>query len=191
MTPPHRTLALALVVPLLVGCGAPAPAGGPTDADRIGDFVQPYVDAGYWSGANADLEGVESFIAPGRARNLATIAEKQRHRAAVLERVEAGQIDKPEAASELGVSISRINQLLLARRKEEPEQLTTTMMAKLDSPTGRRVYQRRAASIEPVFAQIKHNRGIRTMSRRGKAAADSEWKLICATHNLLKIHRTA
>lgn len=160
-------------------------AGGTCRIDRV------VADAGYWSGANADLEGVESFIAPGRARNLATIAEKQRHRAAVLERVEAGQIDKPEAASELGVSISRINQLLLARRKEEPEQLTTTMMAKLDSPTGRRVYQRRAASIEPVFAQIKHNRGIRTMSRRGKAAADSEWKLICATHNLLKIHRTA
>ena len=61
------------------------------------------------------------------------------------------------------------------------------MIAKLDSPPGRKIYKKRAATIEPVFAQVKHNRGIRTISRRGLAAADSEWKLICATHNLLKV----
>lgn len=37
--------------------------------------------------------------------------------------------------------------------------------------------------------QHKHNRGIRGFSRRGLAAADSEWKLINLTHNLLKLHR--
>ncbi|MPZ63729.1 MAG: hypothetical protein GEU93_21120 [Propionibacteriales bacterium] len=58
-------------------------------------------------------------------------------------------------------------------------------------PRGRKTYKNRAASIEPVFAQIKHNRHIRAISRRGLAAADSEWKLICATHNLLKVHRMA
>jgi hypothetical protein len=40
-----------------------------------------------------------------------------------------------------------------------------------------------------VFAQIKHNRKIRTLSRRGLAAANSEWNLITATHNLLKLWR--
>ncbi len=65
------------------------------------------------------------------------------------------------------------------------------MIAKIDSPRGRKIYGRRAPSIEPVFAQIKHNRQLRTISRRGIAAADSEWKLICATHNLLKIYRLA
>ena len=64
-------------------------------------------------------------------------------------------------------------------------------MAKLDTPQGRETYKKRAASIEPVFAQIKHNRGIRRLCRRGKNAADSEWKLICATHNLLKLYRLA
>ena len=63
------------------------------------------------------------------------------------------------------------------------------MIAKLDSPRGRKTYKKRAPSIEPVFAQIKHNRRIRTVSRRGLTAADSEWKLICATHNLLKVYR--
>jgi Transposase DDE domain len=43
--------------------------------------------------------------------------------------------------------------------------------------------------IEPVFAQIKANRGIRRLKRRGRAAALSEWRLIAATHNLLKLHR--
>lgn len=33
------------------------------------------------------------------------------------------------------------------------------------------------------------NRTIRDLSRRGLAAVDSEWKLICATHNLLKVYR--
>ncbi|MFC5729375.1 transposase [Nocardioides vastitatis] len=55
------------------------------------------------------------------------------------------------------------------------------------APRGRRTYARRAGAIEPVFAQIKHNRKIRTISRRGLTTADSEWKLICATRNLLKL----
>jgi hypothetical protein len=42
-----------------------------------------------------------------------------------------------------------------------------------------------------VFAQIKHNRQLRSLTRRGLAAADSEWKLICATHNLMKAYRLA
>ena len=67
--------------------------------------------------------------------------------------------------------------------------ITTTMMAKLDTPHGQHLYKKRAASVEPVFAQIKHNRKIRSVSRRGIAAADSEWKLITATHNLLKLWR--
>ena len=47
----------------------------------------------------------------------------------------------------------------------------------------------RKITVEPVFGQIKHNRGYRRFSRRGLRAVDSEWKLICATANLLNIHR--
>jgi len=43
--------------------------------------------------------------------------------------------------------------------------------------------------VEPVFAQIKTNRRIDRFKRRGQAAARSEWRLITATHNLLKLHR--
>lgn len=148
-------------------------------------------DAGYWSIDNVALKGVESFIAPGRARQLKKIAEKEQVRTEILDRVQAGELDTLAAAEELGVTRARVNQLLRRRRAGDPDPLTTSMIAKLDTPRGRNTYKKRAPSIEPVFAQIKHNRGIRTLSRRGLTAADSEWKLICATHNLLKIYRLA
>lgn len=148
-------------------------------------------DAGYWSVDNVGMKGVESFIAPGRARQLKQIAKTEQARVEILDRVEAKEIDTLEAAQQLGVTRARVNQLLRRRRAGDPDPLTTTMIAKLDTPRGRKTYRRRAAAIEPVFAQIKHNRGIRTVSRRGLVAADSEWKLICATHNLLKVYRLA
>jgi transposase len=146
-------------------------------------------DAGYWSIENVNLKGVESFIAPGRARKLKRIATSETQRTALLQRVTDGEIDTDEAAEQLGVTRARVNQLLRRRRTGNPDPLTTTMIGKLDTPRGRKTYKKRAATIEPVFAQIKHNRKIRDLSRRGLAAVDSEWKLICATHNLLKIYR--
>jgi hypothetical protein len=40
-----------------------------------------------------------------------------------------------------------------------------------------------------VFAQTKHNRRINQFQRRGRSATLSKWRLITATHNLLKLHR--
>lgn len=148
-------------------------------------------DAGYWSEDNANLAGVETFIAPGRTRNLGRIAEQDNERSELLARIEAGEVDKNDAAGALGVTRTRVNQLLRLRRRGDPTTLTTAMMARLDTPQGRCIYKKRAASIEPVFGQIKHNRRIDSLSRRGTSAADSEWKLITATHNLLKLWRLA
>jgi hypothetical protein len=43
--------------------------------------------------------------------------------------------------------------------------------------------------IEPVFADTKFNRRSDRFLRRGRAACRSEWRLINATGNLLKLHR--
>jgi transposase len=59
----------------------------------------------------------------------------------------------------------------------------------LATDRGGGLYSRRLPMIEPVFAQIKANRRIGRFKRRGRAAARSEWRLIAATHNLLKLHR--
>jgi transposase len=60
----------------------------------------------------------------------------------------------------------------------------------LATERGGALYSRRMPMIEPVFAQIKANRRIDHFKRRGRAAARSEWRLIAATHNLLKLYRT-
>ena len=59
----------------------------------------------------------------------------------------------------------------------------------LAGEAGSELYKRRQTMVEPVFAQIKVNRGVGRFKRRGRAAARSEWRLIAATHNLLKLHR--
>lgn len=67
--------------------------------------------------------------------------------------------------------------------------LVDRMDRKVTSKKGNTLYRRRQQIIEPVFGQIKAARGIHGFSRRGKKAAESEWKLICGTHNLLKLYR--
>jgi transposase len=54
---------------------------------------------------------------------------------------------------------------------------------------GTELYLRRQGSVEPVFGQIKANRGANRFLRRGRSAVRSEWRLLTATHNLLKLHR--
>jgi transposase len=59
----------------------------------------------------------------------------------------------------------------------------------LESESGGSLYRKRQQLIEPVFADTKFNRRIDRFSRRGRAAARSEWRLITATGNLLKLWR--
>jgi transposase len=61
------------------------------------------------------------------------------------------------------------------------------MRERLDTDDGKRRYQRRQRMIEPVFGQIKHNRGIGRLLRRGQAAVQTEITLIATTPNLLKL----
>jgi transposase len=63
----------------------------------------------------------------------------------------------------------------------------------LASDHGGQLDARRQATIEPVFGQIKHNRGAERFQRRGRSAARSEWRLLATTHNILKLwrHNTA
>jgi len=59
----------------------------------------------------------------------------------------------------------------------------------LATAAGKRFYKRRAVIVEPIFGQTKHNRGIDRFQQRGEKAVDAEWKLIAATHNVLKYIR--
>lgn len=61
------------------------------------------------------------------------------------------------------------------------------MEHRLRTPDGAAAYAQRSHTVEPVFGQIKHNRGCRRFMRRGLAAGRSEWHLMCATSNLVKL----
>ena len=65
----------------------------------------------------------------------------------------------------------------------------TSMRQALATSYGGGLYRQRKVMVEPVFAQTKHNRRINQFQRRGRSAARSEWRLITATHNLLKLHK--
>jgi len=71
----------------------------------------------------------------------------------------------------------------------ETESAKEKMKQRLQTDTGKALYKMRKAIVEPVFGQIKAARGIRAFLLRGIDKASAEWKLICATHNLLKLFR--
>jgi transposase len=62
-----------------------------------------------------------------------------------------------------------------------------TMAARLGTPEGKELYKKRAATIEPVFAQLTSRLG-RTLHYRG-TLLDAELALWAASHNILKAIR--
>jgi transposase len=75
---------------------------------------------------------------------------------------------------------------------EAPETAATAkerMAVKVRTPAGKALYARRKVIVEPVFGQIKEARGFRRFLLRGLAHIRGEWRLVCLTHNLLKIWR--
>jgi transposase len=63
------------------------------------------------------------------------------------------------------------------------------MAAKVRTPEGKALYARRKVIVEPVFGQIKEARGFRRFLLRGLENIRGEWRLVCLTHNVLKIWR--
>ena len=60
------------------------------------------------------------------------------------------------------------------------------MAARLATPAGKKLYKRRAALVEPAFAQLFARFG-RYVNYRGRPAVDAEVKLLGAVHNLAKL----
>jgi transposase len=74
---------------------------------------------------------------------------------------------------------------------EPPVTATDRMAAKVQTPEGCALYARRKVIVEPVFGQIKEARGFRRFLLRGLDNIRGEWRLVCLTHNLLKLWRYA
>jgi hypothetical protein len=76
-----------------------------------------------------------------------------------------------------------------------PENATPAdaMEHRLRTAEGAAAYAQRSHTIEPVFADRKHNRAMRSFRRRGIDAANSEWAFMHLAANMLKLrqHRAA
>jgi transposase len=75
------------------------------------------------------------------------------------------------------------------RTKASGEKFTTQMKRKIDSALGKRIYQRRLATVEPVFANLRAAKRLDRFTLRGKIKVNSQWLLYCLVHNLGKIQR--
>src|SRR4051812_18838235 len=138
-------------------------AGMAPGADETGTrpLIPAALDTGYFSeSAVADLEA-EGF-------DPYIAPERQRHNVAP-----AGSAAEPATAESTASPVTA---------KER-------MRAKLSTASGRAVYARRKTIVEPVFGQIKEARGFRRFLLRGLAKIRGEWRLVCLTHNLLRIWR--
>ncbi len=177
------------------------------DGGRKGSFVQAY-------NAQIAVDSAGQIIV---AAEITQESNDKQQLAPMLERVEQNMGTKPEAAtadtgyfSESQITDARVSgiELYVAIGKQkhgEPPDMESgdpfvppvatdsakeTMKRRLKTEAGQALYKMRKAIVEPVFGQIKAARGIRTFRLRGIAKAGAEWKLICATHNLLKLFRS-
>jgi len=179
------------------------------DGGRKGSFVQAY-------NAQIAVDSAQQII----VAEITQESNDKRQLAPMLERVAQNMGAKPQAAtadtgyfSESQVTDERVSDIELyvaigkqKHGEEEPHavpehgDLTVPrpesgsakekMKQRLKTDAGRDLYKMRKAIVEPVFGQIKAARGIRSFLLRGFAKAGAEWKLICATHNLLKLFRS-
>ena len=76
-----------------------------------------------------------------------------------------------------------------AEASDAPATAQERMAAKVRTPDGKALYARRKVIVEPVFGQIKEARGFRRFLLRGLEKIRGEWRLVCLTHNLLKLWR--
>ena len=72
----------------------------------------------------------------------------------------------------------------------QEDRLSYPRLSPWATPAGQAVYAQRREIVEPVFGQIKQCRGLRQFLVRGLEKTRAEWRLICLTHNLLKLYRS-
>jgi transposase len=71
--------------------------------------------------------------------------------------------------------------------RDPREHLMEDMRKKLRTEDGKKLYQERMSTVEPVFGQMKQNRGFTEFLLRGENKAKVEFIMMCIVHNIEKI----
>jgi transposase len=72
-------------------------------------------------------------------------------------------------------------------KNHKPESHSAQMKRKIDSPEGRARYAQRFATVEPVFGNLRYNKGLDRFTLRGRTKVDGQWKLFCLVQNIEKL----
>jgi transposase len=138
--------------------------------------------------ANLEAAGIERpRDAEGQVQKIASLEDSGYFSAAAVSGLEALGFDPyipPERQKHHATAEATAQGALPAGATAQEK-----MRAKLRTAGGRAVYGLRKGVVEPVFGQIKGARGFRRFSLRGLEKIRGEWRLVCLTHNLLKIWR--
>ena len=72
-------------------------------------------------------------------------------------------------------------------QRSSPLPYTERMRQTIDSDRGRMLYARRIAIVEPVFANLRHNKRLDRFTLRTRAKVNTQWNLYCLVHNIEKL----
>jgi len=73
------------------------------------------------------------------------------------------------------------------KNQASPLPYTERMKVAIDSHRGRRLYARRIAIVEPVFANLRHNKRLDRFTLRTQRKVNTQWNLYCLVHNIEKL----
>jgi transposase len=77
--------------------------------------------------------------------------------------------------------------IFVGRHEKAQESATERMKRKIDTDRGREMIARRFATVEPVFGNLRYNKGLNRFTLRGRQKVDGQWKLYCLVHNIEKL----
>jgi transposase len=80
---------------------------------------------------------------------------------------------------------TKVRQVAVLTRKSTQTH-TERMRQRIDSEHGRERYGQRFATVEPVFGNLRHNKGLNRFTLRGQKKVDGQWKLFALVHNIEK-----
>jgi transposase len=72
-------------------------------------------------------------------------------------------------------------------RARTPENHSSRMHQRIDAPAGRSAYGQRFATVEPVFGNLRFNKGLDRFTLRGRTKVEGQWKLFCLVQNIEKL----
>ena len=138
------------------------------DADA-GTCVCPAGKSLYQNGANCNHNGHLAVKFQGALRDCLPCAQRDKC------------LRKPQTTQARQVSFFR------GKTPGGKVSYTEIMKRAIDSERGRALYGGRFATVEPVFGNLRYNKGLDRFTLRGQRKVDTQWKLFCLVHNIEKL----